>query len=202
MVYVPADGQGRDQPRHRPVLARTHHRLGAIGHRRPRRPGARAGRLGRAGQAGARAAGGHHDLRAARAGLLDQRRDGAGGAPRHVPGVHRRRQRRDAAPRRAGRCRDDAPAPAAGVRLRDRSPSGAPTRPTPACDLGSLRARLRAAAGLRRGGHGQGRLQLGLRPVALHHAGGLVRHQTRRVRSAPVSSGRWCRASTAPGSVW
>ena len=49
------------------------------------------------------------DLRAAHPRLLDRRRDRPGRAPRHLPRVHARRQRRDAPPARARRGRDDAP---------------------------------------------------------------------------------------------
>ena len=39
---MPADGRGRDQPGHRPVLGRADDELDALGDRRPRRPGAAA----------------------------------------------------------------------------------------------------------------------------------------------------------------
>jgi hypothetical protein len=63
----------------------------------------------------------HVDLRAARARLLGQRRQRAGRAARQVPGLHRGRQCRHAAPEGAGRCRPDRRAPAAGVRHRQRA---------------------------------------------------------------------------------
>ncbi len=49
----------------------------------------------------------------------------------------------------------------------------------PDCDLASLPPRLRAPAGVRRGGASRRRLQLGLRPAALHRARGVVRHRPR-----------------------
>ena len=103
-----------------------------------------------------------------------QRRDGAGGAPRHVPRLHRPAQRRDAAPAGAGPGGHGLRPPAA--RQRHRLHRGGP-QPAgdPAVRPGLVRAGERGAAGLRHGGRGEGRLQLGLRPAALHGARGLVR---------------------------
>ena len=146
----PVDRRRRAQRRHRSVLAVAVDELGALADRRPRRPGAGARRLGRRRQARARRAGGPVDLRAARARLLDLRRDGARRAARHVRRLHRRRLRRHGAPRRARRRRPRRRAPAAGVRLRHRRGGrrGAPgARPGRA---GGRRAGLRGAAGARR----------------------------------------------------
>ena len=101
-----------------------------------------------------------------------------------------------------GRWPDPRP-PAAGLRHRHhrRGPLDAPEPP---CDLASLPARLGGAAGLHRAGPRPGRLQLGLRPVPLHGARGLLRHRSARARRAPSSSARWSRRSTRPacGSSW
>ena len=119
---------GGDQPGHRPVLARADHQLRPLDPGRPGRPGPRARRLEPAAQAGAAQAGVLHDLRAARAGLLDLRRDRAGDPPRHLPGLHRPGQRRDAAPAAACPVRAEHGAPAAGQRHRlDRGGPGGPT---------------------------------------------------------------------------
>ncbi len=173
-------GRGGAQRRHRPVLAVAVDELGALADRRPRRPRARPRRVGRRGEARARRAGGPVDLRAARPRLLDLRRDRAGRAARHVRRLHRRRQRRHGAPRRARRCRARRRAPAAGVRLRHRRggrrgpPGAGPGRAR------SGRARLGGAATARRGDPRRGRLQLGLRPVALHRARGQLLDRSRR----------------------
>ncbi|WP_342662716.1 alpha-amylase family glycosyl hydrolase [Ruania albidiflava] len=65
---------------------------------------------------GDRGPGGPHHLRAARAGLLHQRRDRTGRAARHLWRVRPQRQRRGEPPARAGRGRDEHGAPAAHVR--------------------------------------------------------------------------------------
>ena len=57
-------------------------------------------------------------LRAPRARLLDQRRDGARSSSRHVPGLHRSRKRRDAPPSSAGPIGPEHRAPAPGERHR------------------------------------------------------------------------------------
>ena len=97
-----------------------------------------AGRLGPAAQARRDPGRGRPRLRAARAGLLDQRRDGAGRASRHVPRVHRRRQRR------AWRTCAGSP-PAASTTCTCCRPSTSPRstenradQQTPACDLPSF----------------------------------------------------------------
>ena len=68
---------------------------------------------------------------------------------------------------------------------------------TPDCDLASLAGRLGAAAGVHRRGRGRRCLQLGLRPVPLLGARGLVRDRTRRAGHASASSARWSARSTA-----
>ncbi len=135
------------------------------------------------------------DLRAAHPRLLDRRRDRPGRASRHLPRLHARRQRRDAPPARARRGRDDDRAPAAVQRHRD--DRGGPRAPARSRPTRGLRARRRGAAAARRGDPRPRRLQLGLRPAALHDARGLLRKRSRR--SARASSGRWSRALNAVG---
>ena len=192
-------GRGRHQRRHRPVLARPQPQLPPLAARRPRRR--RATRLGPAAQAAARPARGLDDLRAARARLLDHRRDGAGPRPRHLPRLHARPQRRHAPPARPGGRRDELPAPAAHERHRDdrggplpaaasRRATWSRSRPTPSS---SRRASTRSAT-----------------PTA--STGATTRSTTRRPRArtrpgptgrrARPSSARWSWASTAPGCGW
>ena len=128
-VYAPTHRAGGDERRHRPVLARADHQLDALDPRRPRRPALDARAAG-TGCASPRSTQPEDidDLRAARARLLDHRRDGA--------------RRRTAAPTcaftdagsdgmrapaRARRRRADHAAPAAGLRHRD--DPGEPGRP-------------------------------------------------------------------------
>ena len=104
--------------------------------------------------------------------------------PRHVRRLHGQLEQRHEAPARAGRGGPDHGAPAAGQRHRhDR---GAP-RPAadPGCDLELVPAGQRAAAGVRAGRRRAGRLQLGLRPAALHHPGRVVRHRPGGRRAHP-----------------
>ncbi len=64
---------------------------------------------------------------------------------------------------------------------------------------GELPAGLRGAAGGGRGRRRPGRLQLGLRPVALHGARGQLRDRPRRRRRASSSSARWSQALARSG---
>ncbi|CAA9329769.1 MAG: GH13_13 / GH13_37 / GH13 / GH13_32 / GH13_ 14 / GH13_11, partial [uncultured Nocardioidaceae bacterium] len=145
----------------------------------PARPGARARRLADAGQAGPRAARGLDDLRAARPRLLHHGRDRPRGAPRHLPGLRRDGQRRHAPPARARPGRAEHAAPAAGERHRDHR--GGPRRAARArLRPRILRACVARPAGVHRPDPRPGRLQLGLRPAALHDARGLLRHGSRR----------------------
>ena len=57
-------------------------------------------------------------------------------------------------------------------------PEQAAEQTVPDCDLAVLRPRQRPATGVRGRAAGHRRLQLGLRPAALHRAGGLVRHRS------------------------
>ena len=183
-VFAPSSGRVETNVVTDPYSVALDHRLDPLRRRRPHRPVAHAGRLGPAAQARRDPGRGRPRLRAARAGLLDRRRDGAGRAPRHVPRVHRRRQRRHGAPARARRRRRHPPAPAAGVRLRHGARE--PGRPAdPGLRPAVVPARLRGAAGLRRRGPRDRRLQLGLRPLALHDAGGLVRGRPGRGGAHP-----------------
>ena len=119
------------------------------------------------------------DLRTARPGLLDQRRDRPGRPPRHLPGVHRPRQRRHAAPAAAREAGLNTvhllPVNDIATIEEDRA---AQQRRTATC--ASFPPDSEAAAGLRHARSPPGRLQLGLRPAALHRARGLVRDASRR----------------------
>ena len=89
--------------------------------------------------------------------------------------------------------------PAAGVRLRHRRRGPALRQePDPAL-LATFPPGLRAAAGARRGDPRPRRVQLGLRPVALHRARGQLRHRPRRARRASSSSARWSQALNETG---
>ena len=183
-------GSGRDEPRHRSVLRRPDDELLAERHRRPVRRGPRAGRLERRDQAAAAGARGHRALRAPHSRLLGQRHDRAGRAAGHVPGVHAVGLRRHASPARARGRGADARAPAAGVRHRhDRRDPGEP--PATGLQPRVVPARVDGAAGVRHGRRRHGRLQLGLRPVALHGAGGELRDRPERRRRGRFSSARW-----------
>ena len=133
--------------------------------------------------AGAQAGRRLQHLRAARARLLDLRHERARGTPRFVPRVRRRRQR-DQAPQGARRrgAQHRAPAPD----LRHRLDRGGPGQAGEACLRPRVvRAGQPGAAEVRHGDRREGRLQLGLRPLPLDGAGGLVRleRQGRRRRS-------------------
>ena len=93
-----------------------------------------------------RPARGPQPLRAARARLLDQRRDRAGGGARHLPGVHAVRLGRHDAPARARRGRAS---PRCTCCRRSTSPRSRRTAPQQAVpdDLGRCRAGLDRAAG-------------------------------------------------------
>ncbi len=163
------------QPGQRPVLGRALARLEA-------EPGGRsggrfqqAGRLGPAVGAAGDPGGEAADPGAARPGLLGGRHHRARHRARQLPGLHRVELGRDAAPSGAGQGRDHHHPPAADLRHR-LHPAG--RRP----EAARLRSRLaaagqRQAAGVRGGRAGPGRVQLGLRPAALHRARGRVRHR-------------------------
>ena len=133
-----------------------------------------------------RGARGHRALRAPHPRLLDQRRDRAGSAARHVPRVHAGGLERDEPSARACRRGPDARAPAAGLRHRhDRRDPGEP--PAARLQPRVVPARVDGAAGVRDGRRRHGRLQLGLRPVALHGARGQLRDRPEwRGADAPV----------------
>ena len=158
-------------------------------------------RLGPAAQAEARPARGLDDLRAARAGLLDHRRDRARPPPRHLPRLHRRPQRRHAPPAPPGRQRAQHAAPAALERHRD--DRGGPLEAAGA----ALRPALLPA---RLGGSSRRASSRSATPTA--STGATTRCTTRRPRAptprgptappARSSSARWSRASTAPACAW
>ena len=83
-------GRDRDQLGHRPVLGRAHDELGSHRDREPRRRLAEARAVGRDARAHRGAPGRPRDLRAARARLLDRRRDRAGRGAGHLPSLHAR----------------------------------------------------------------------------------------------------------------
>ena len=171
--------RGRDEHGDRSVLPRPHDGLGAIGLRRAVRLLTAPAGVEHPGQAAAGAAGGLDDLRAARARLLDRRRDRAGRPPRRLPRLHRHGERRHAAPPGAGDGRAQHGPPAAGVRHRHHP--GAAGRPVVAGVRSRVvRSRSGAAAGVRHRGGRRRRLQLGLRPVALHDPGGVLRDRPGR----------------------
>ena len=72
----------------------------------------------------------------------------------------------------------------------------------PPCDLPSFPPGLADAAGVRHRRRRARRVQLGLRPAALHRAGGLLRDRPGGRRTHAAVPARWCRASTAPGCAW
>ena len=130
------DGQGGDERRHRPVLARAHHGLDALGRGRPRRSGREAGAVVDDAGTEAGPGGRFDDLRTACPRLLDQRQQRAGRTPRHVSRLRRRGQRHEApAALAAGRSEHGAPA----ADVRHRVDPGGPGQQTPACDLSRSR---------------------------------------------------------------
>ena len=172
--------EGRDEPRHRPVLAGADHRLGALGAGRPGRCRAEAVRLEAAAQAAPAQAGDSDDLRVARAGLLDPRPDGSRRrtAARTWPSP-------TAAATGCGTCDSW---PEAGLNTVHLLPvndiasieEDRAKQETPGLRPGVVPAGERAAAGLRHRGRREGRLQLGLRPAALHGTRGLLLDEPRR----------------------
>ena len=103
----------------------------------------------------------------------------SGRPPRRLRRIRRRVEHLGRLPEEAGPGRHDDRAPAARQRHRDHRREQvhlAAAGLRPAC----VPAGQRGAAGVRQGDHRQGRLQLGLRPAALHDAGGLVLDETER----------------------
>ena len=121
------------------------------------------------------------DLRAARARLLDRRRNGRPHRTRHVrapsptPASDGMQHLAD-----AGRRRPDPRPSAAGLRHRHHQRGRRRAGRARPGGAGDLSARLRSAAGGDRRDGRPGRLQLGLRPVPLHDPRGLVRDRPRR----------------------
>ena len=170
---------GRHQPGDRPVLAVPVDQQRAQPDRRPRLQGPPTPRVGRHQEANAEEAGGHLALRAACARLLGQRHVRAGRQARHVRGVRPRGHERHQPPRGARRCRTDPCAPAPSVRLRDRQRGPEHLGDTRPRHAGRAAAGLRGPTGCRDCHRGQGRVQLGLRPAALHGARGQLQHDPR-----------------------
>ena len=100
--------------------------------------------------------------------------------------------------RRARRRRAEPRPPAPGVR--HRHDPRTPRRPVhPGLRPRVVPAGLRGAAGVRRRRGGRRRVQLGLRPVALHDAGGLLCHRARRARRARCEFRQMVAALNAAG---
>ena len=186
-VYAPTTGAIETNVGDRPVLGRAHARTrSAPWSSTSTTTCARSPSGGRedASRADRRSPGRPRDLRAARARLLDQRRDRARGAARHVPRLHRRDSRRH-----ARSCAQLADAGINTVHL------------LPTFDIATIEEN-RAAQAARRatwrrsgrhpteqqacvdGGRATRRLQLGLRPVPLHGARGLATPSTRTAARA------------------
>ena len=205
-VYVPDHGRRSRQPGDRPVLGRADAGLDPVGGRGPRRHGIPAVGCGGPRSAGARAGRRLDDLRAPRARLLDQRRDRA--APRTAAPTSRSRTNGDGTQAPARR------SPTAGLNTVHLLPTfdiaSIPEDPAKQADAG-VRPRV-VRPGQRRSSRpastavpGQGRLQLGLRPVALDGAGGLVRLDGRQGRRRSAGRrvphhGRRAAPATACGS--
>ena len=184
------DRQGRGQPRHRPVLGGADHQLHALGAGRPRRPGVPARAVG--------------DRRTSRwCGPWTRRSTSCTCATSRS--TTRRSRPRSGAPtsrsrRTAPGARTCASSQKAGLTTVHLLPTfdiasiqeDRALQKTPDCDLASYAPGLRPAAGVRDRGGRRRRLQLGLRPVPLVGARGLVRggRGRRRARRRVPHDGR------------
>ena len=192
---MPSTDAGREQHRHRSVLGLS---LAANSESRARswtcptttlKP-ARTWDHGR--HPGAADPGADRLVRVARPRLLDHRRDGAGGAARHVQSVHRWTIPTGMTPP-TGAWRRPASRPCTCCRPstspRSRRSQSQRVEPDIPEDAGPASTEQQEAvmevADSRR-------LQLGLRPVPLHHTGGFVLDGPRRVSPASSSTARWC----------
>ena len=105
----------------------------------------------------------------------------SGRSPRDLPGVHRHQRCGNAAPRSTGPGRPEHRPPATGVRHRDHrgGPLGAANTGLRPARTDRSRPGRRGAAGLRDRSGRHRRIQLGLRPAALHNARRFLRDQPR-----------------------
>ena len=167
--------QGRDQPGHRPVLGR------ADAWTRPgrspststtRRTSRRSGAPRRRRRSRERVDSTIYELHVRDFSIDDT--TVPGGAPRHLPGV-RRRRRRHAAPQGAGRRPASTPCTCCRPSTSPRSRRTAPSRRRPDVRPRVVRARQRAAAGVRRAPSPTRTPSTGATTRALEGAGGLVR---------------------------
>ena len=187
-VFAPRDRPGRDEPRHRPLLGQ------------PRRATARAARSSTSTtrrssrRAGTRCASRRSTapedivaLRAARARLQRERRRRCrrrcAGTFQAFTASRTRTACGICSRARAGRLHPRPPA--ARLRHRHRSTRTGPTWQGPRRRLAAYPPDSDRAAGRDRRASRPGRLQLGLRPVALHRAGGQLRDRPRRARAHP-----------------
>ena len=99
--------------------------------------------------------------------------------------------------------RPDPRPPAAGLRHRHHPRENGRPAPSPPCDL-AVAARRTPSSSRPASARiaGQGRLQLGLRPAALHRARGLLRHRPGRPRAHHGVPADGRRRSTAPACGW
>ena len=159
-------------------------------------------RLEPAEEAGAAQAGVLDHLRVPRARLLDQRRDGARGPSRHLSGLHRSRQRRDAPPASTGPIGAEHRAPAPGQRHRHHRGAairaaaaglrpGRASRPT-------ARSSRPASAAIA----GQDGFNWGYDPLHYTTPEGSYATNPEGTAANRASSAGWCRASTGPGCGW
>jgi hypothetical protein len=167
------------QPRHRPVQPLAADELGPLADRRPRRSRPQARGLGRAREAAAGRPRRRGDLRAPRARLQRRRRHRARGRCAAPTPPSAWRAAPASPPDGARRGRAHPPAPAAHLRHRHDRRGPRPwqrARPCPTCRC----RRARTPSSGRRERARPRRLQLGLRPLALPRARGLLRHRPRR----------------------
>ena len=200
-VYVPRDRRGRDEPRDRPVLAQPRRRTASAA-RSSTSPTRRSKPAGWDGAAKPPLAAPEDivALRAARPRLQRHRPDACRSrcAAPSWPSPCRRRTACGTCG--AGRGRADPRPPAARLRLRHRRRGQEPAGSSRPATSAALPARLDRAAGRASSAVARpGRLQLGLRPVALHRARRQLRDRPRRRGAHPSSSARWCRRSTGTG---
>ena len=203
-VYVPEHGQGRDHPGDRPLLGRTDAGLDPVGGRGPEGHGIPA--VAVADRRSRRRSGRTSTRRSTSSRCATSRSTTRRSAPRTAaptspsprtataPSTSRRSRRRGSTP-----CTCCRPSTSPRSR-RTRRPAG-----TPACDLKSFAPDSDQQQACIDADPGQGRLQLGLRPVALDGARGLVRLDRRQGRRGSAGRGvpdHGGRASTRTACAW